>query len=167
MNQQHIARLPAEEIVRRTEPLLKDAGLWRASFSRDEHEWLLRVVDLVKPRVRQLSQIVDAARPFLEEPVSVEPDAAKKYLSSAELHQPFAALVETFAGLDRFSPQSLETALRTTADLAGIKAGALIHATRVAVTGRAVSPGLFEVLELLGQQRTVARMRAAKRLIPT
>jgi glutamyl-tRNA synthetase len=171
MNQQHIARLPAEEIVRRTEPLLKDAGLWRASFSEEEsgkdREWLLRVVDLVKPRVRQLSQIVDAVRPFMEEQVSVEPDAEKKYLSSAALQQPFAALVETFAGLDRFDPQSLETALRTTADLAGIKAGALIHATRVAVTGRAVSPGLFEVLELLGQQRTVARMRAAKRLIPS
>ena len=103
----------------------------------------------------------------MEEQVSVEPDAEKKYLSSAALQKPFAALVDTFAGLDRFDPQSLETALRTTADLAGIKAGALIHATRVAVTGRAVSPGLFEVLELLGQQRTVARMRAAKRLIPT
>jgi glutamyl-tRNA synthetase len=167
MNQQHIARLPAEEIVRRIEPLLKDAGLWRASFSGEEHEWLLRVIDLVKPRIRRLSQIVDAARPFLEEQVSVEPDAEKKYLSSAALQQPFAALVETFAGLDRFDPQSLETALRTTADLAGIKAGALIHATRVAVTGRTVSPGLFEVLELLGQQRTLARMRAAKRLIPT
>ena len=51
----------------------------------------------------------------------------------------------------------LETALRGTAEQQGVKAGALIHATRVAVTGRAVSPGLFEVLELLGRERTVTR----------
>jgi glutamyl-tRNA synthetase len=167
MNQQHIMRLPAEEIARRIEPLLKEAGLWRPSFSGDERAWLLRVIDLLKPRVRKLSQIVEDARPFLEERVSPEPDAAKKHLSSAALRQPFTTLIEAFAALERFEPTALETALRTTAERAGIKAGALIHATRVAATGRAVSPGLFEVLELLGQERTVARMRDAERLIPS
>jgi len=48
--------------------------------------------------------------------------------------------------------------LRALADERGIKPGSLIHATRVAVTGQAVSPGLFEVLELMGRERVVARL---------
>jgi glutamyl-tRNA synthetase len=52
----------------------------------------------------------------------------------------------------------VETAVRQTAEQQDIKAAPLIHATRVAVTGRAASPGLFEVLVLLGRERTVARL---------
>jgi glutamyl/glutaminyl-tRNA synthetase len=56
--------------------------------------------------------------------------------------------------------------LRRLAEERGAKAAALIHATRVAVMGRAVSPGLFEVLELLGRDRTTARLRGAMELLP-
>ena len=166
MNQQHISRLSAEELAVRIEPLLKAAGLWRETFAGGDRSWLLRVIQLLQPRVRKLSQMVDDARPFLEEQVSPASDAAKKHLSSATLRPPFLALIQTFSGLDRFEAGALEAALRATAEQTNVKAGILIHATRVAATGRAVSPGLFEVLELLGQDRTVQRMRAAERLIP-
>jgi glutamyl/glutaminyl-tRNA synthetase len=56
--------------------------------------------------------------------------------------------------------------LRGIADARGIKAAALIHATRVAVTGRAASPGLFEVLDLLGRDLVAARLRHTLRLVP-
>jgi glutamyl-tRNA synthetase len=56
---------------------------------------------------------------------------------------------------------SIEPVLRSTAERVGLKAAALIHATRVAVTGRAVSAGLFEVLALLGRERVIARVRDA------
>ena len=49
-------------------------------------------------------------------------------------------------------------AVRATAETRGIKAGVLIHATRVAVTGRAVSPGIFDVLELIGRERVLNRL---------
>jgi glutamyl-tRNA synthetase len=57
-----------------------------------------------------------------------------------------------------FDESHVEAAVRRTASELGIKAGTLIHATRVAVTGRASSPGLFEVLVLLGRERTVERL---------
>jgi glutamyl-tRNA synthetase len=62
------------------------------------------------------------------------------------------------AELDVFDPQILEVALRTTAEERGVKAATLIHATRVAVTGQAVSPGLFEVLTLIGKRRVLRRL---------
>ena len=70
-------------------------------------------------------------------------------------------LIATYRQLPAFEKAALEIALRATAEQHGLKAGALIHATRVAVTGRAVSPGLFEVLELLGRDRSLARLTAA------
>ena len=72
-----------------------------------------------------------------------------------------AALDEAFAALATFDPASLETTLRATAETRGVKAGALIHATRVAVTGKTVSPGLFETLALIGRERVHARLRTA------
>jgi glutamyl-tRNA synthetase len=167
MNQQHLMRLGADELLRRLEPLLKGAGLWRDAFDAADRVWLLRVIDLLKPRARTLPQLVEDARPFLVDRVHVEPEAAAKHLSQNSLKGPFAALIEAFGRLDPFDSRSLETTLRATAETAGIKAGALIHATRVAATGRAVSPGLFEVLELLGRERTLTRMRAAEPFIHT
>ena len=67
------------------------------------------------------------------------------------------------AALDTFDVVSSETALRAIADARGVKAGSLIHAVRVAVTGKTVSPGLFEVLALLGRDRVRARMAEARR----
>jgi glutamyl-tRNA synthetase len=165
-NQQHIMRLPESELAARVAPLLREAGLWSDDLAGARRQWFERVLALLKPRAKKLHQLVDDARPFLE--VSPERDAAAaaKHLEKAELRAPFAALVEAFDALAAFTPAELEQALRATADAHGIKAATLIHATRVAVTGRAASPGLFEVLELLGRDRTLARLRDALPLIP-
>ena len=66
------------------------------------------------------------------------------------------ALDAAFAELPTFDPVSTEAALRAVADARGMKAAALIHAVRVAVTGKTISPGLFEVLALVGRERARA-----------
>ena len=66
-------------------------------------------------------------------------------------------MVESLPSLE---PAATEAALRALAAERGIKPGVLIHATRVAVVGQAVSPGLFEVLELVGRDRVAERLRA-------
>ena len=58
-----------------------------------------------------------------------------------------------------------EATLRAVAEAGGLKFGALVHATRIAVTGRAVSPGLFETLVLIGRDRVVARLEALARFL--
>ena len=72
-----------------------------------------------------------------------------------------AALDSSFSALDVFDPAATEAALRQVAEVRGLKAGPLIHAVRVAMTGKAVSPGLFEVLALLGRDRVRARLARA------
>jgi glutamyl-tRNA synthetase len=164
-NAQHIARMPAEEIVRRVEPDLKAAGLWNDEFQSVRRAWLLAVVDLVKPRLRKLGEIVDHTRPFLADAVEPDPAAAAKYLGASELAGPLAALRERLARVEPFEPNPIEAALREVAAAEGVKAASLIHASRVAVTGQSVSPGVFEVLALAGRDRVLERLAAAERRV--
>ena len=163
-NQQHITRLTSDDLASRVEPILRDAGLWRAEMAGTGREWFLRVLALVRSRVRKLDQFVEELRPFLDEDVTYDPSAVAKHLAKPEVRDAITALSDVLAGLEPFTQDALEAALRALADSHGVKAAALIHATRVGVTGRAVSPGLFEVLELLGRERSVTRLRNALRL---
>ena len=165
-NQQHMSRLPGDELARRTEPLLRDAGLWKAEYATSGRDWLIAVLDLVKSRARKLGHLVEEAEPFLADPVKMDPDAVRKHLLRPELREPLTAWRDAVASIEPFDPPSLEIRVRQIAESAGLKAAALIHATRVAVTGRAVSPGIFDVLALLGRQRTVSRLTSALNLLP-
>jgi glutamyl-tRNA synthetase len=158
MNGQYIAKLPAAEIAAQLEPLLMEAGIWKANASAEQREWLLRLIELLRPRAKRLTDFVEQARPFLLDTVEYEAEAVEKHLSAADLHDHVAALVSALRHLSPFDEPHVEAAVRGTAAQRGIKAGNLIHATRVAVTGRTTSPGLFEVLTLLGRDRTVARL---------
>jgi glutamyl-tRNA synthetase len=71
-----------------------------------------------------------------------------------------AALTAALGGISPFDESHVEAVVRGTAAERGIKAGALIHAVRVALTGRTASPGLFEIVALLGREETTARMKA-------
>jgi glutamyl/glutaminyl-tRNA synthetase len=84
--------------------------------------------------------------------------AVAKHLSAAGIDEHLAAWRDRLSSVEPFDAASLEAALRDVADARGIKAGTLIHATRVAITGQAVSPGLFEVIELMGRERVLERL---------
>src|ERR1700748_2661878 len=93
------------------------------------------------PRVKKLDQLVDELRPFLVDDPDIDPAAAAKHVS-AEIRPVLLTFAGEVARMPPIEPSSVEMVLRATAERAGVKAAALIHATRVAVTGRAVSAGL-------------------------
>ena len=160
---QHILAMPAEELARRIEPLLRAAGWWRTGWEDETpggRDWLRRAIELLKPRAKRLTDFVEKGRPYFVDEVEYDPDAVAKHLSADDAAGVLAALRAALADLAPFTAQNLETALRALADSRHVKAGALIHPTRVAVTGQAVSPGLFDVLEFLGRERTLARLDA-------
>jgi glutamyl-tRNA synthetase len=162
-NQQHILRMPAAEIVSRLSAALAEAGLAAAGLDTPERARLDRVVDLVKPRAKKLTDIVPLVRPFFAASIDRDPAAVARHLADPDLHAPLAAWQQLAGALPSFDAAALEAGLREVATAHGIKAGPLIHATRVAVTGQAVSPGIFEVLELMGRERVLARLGDAER----
>jgi glutamyl-tRNA synthetase len=157
-NGEHIMRMPTVEVATRIEPMLREAGWWHDDYADARAEWLGRVIDLLKPRARKLEELVERGRAFFQPVVEYDPAAAKKHLSSEGLAGRMKALREALAASDSFDPATTEAVLRRVASEQGVGAGALIHATRVAVTGAAVSPGIFDVLSVLGRELTLDRL---------
>jgi glutamyl-tRNA synthetase len=164
MNQQHILRLTTDELISRLEPVLREAGVWNDDFGSSRSRWFRSVVELFRTRIRKLDQFAGEAQPLLGRDVVYDDAAVAKHLKP-EIKHPLAALADAFERLDDFNAASLEAALRSLAAARQIKPAALIHASRVAVTGRAASPGLFETLELAGRETVVSRLRHATDLI--
>jgi glutamyl-tRNA synthetase len=157
-NQQHLLRMPAREILARLGPELEAAGLRVEALGADGRARLERVVDLVKPRARRITEIVPLVGPFVQESIARDPEAVARYLGAPDLRPHLAAWLDRVGTVEPFAAGPLEAALRQLAGERGIKAGPLIHATRVAVTGQAVSPGVFAVLELMGRERVLRRL---------
>jgi glutamyl/glutaminyl-tRNA synthetase len=157
MNGQYIARLQVADLASAVRPFFDQAGLAAHPLIQDA-PLFHRLLELLRPRAKRLTDFVEQAKPLLTEPVEYERDAVDKHLSSPDLAGHVAALVKALDGLTAYEEAAVEAALRATATERGIKAGALIHATRAAVTGRTASPGLFEVLVWLGPARTRSRL---------
>jgi glutamyl-tRNA synthetase len=164
-NQQHMLRLAPGELARRVRPSFEAAGIWRDEYLSDRHAWFIAVLVLLGPRAKKLVDFASLGRFFFVDPVEYDEAAVEKHMRAEGMAGHLEALDAAFVGLAAFDSRSIEAGLRTIADTRGVKAAALIHATRVAITGRSVSPGLFEVAALLGRERTHTRLCAAVRLI--
>ncbi len=160
-NQQHMLRLPPAELAVRVKPFLEAAGLWSDDLLDDRHAWFFAVLDLLKVRAKRLDEYPALGRFFFADDLEWDEAAVTKHLAAAGAVDNIAAVAAAFAALDTFDVGSVESAVRLTADARGVKAATLIHALRVAITGKTVSPGLFEVMALLGRERVGRRIRAA------
>jgi glutamyl-tRNA synthetase len=146
-----------EEAVR---PGLEAAGLWFDDLRSERKEWFRKLLLLLQPRCRTLQDFPDQAAWILAggDELEYEAKAAGKHLKGDLLRENMLELAGRLEILDNWRQVELEALFRTLAEERDISAGKLIHPVRLAVTGRGSSPGLFEVLELLGRERTLARL---------
>jgi len=165
MNAQYIARLSPAELAVRLKPAFEAAGVWDDSYVGDRHAWFFAVLEQLKPRAKRLSDFVELGNFFFRETVQYDHAAVGTHLRAPGMDEHLAALGAAFAALPTFDPASLEDALRVCADARGVKTATLIHAVRVAVTGKTVGPGLFDTLALVGRERVRERLAAARRLV--
>ena len=159
LNGQYLAELAVDTIEGDLQARLRERGLWHDSLGRERRDWLRRVVVLLRPRARTLDALVEEGRPFFDPSpaLALDPAAAGKHLGEPGLADHLVALRDAWAG-STWEPAALEAILRGTAQARGIAAGKLIHPVRLAITGRGASPGLFEVLDLLGRELALARV---------
>jgi glutamyl-tRNA synthetase len=163
-NQQYIGRLAPSDLAIRVKPSFEAAGLWDDQYLADRHAWFFGVLELLKPRARRIGDFIGQGRFFFTDQIEYDPAAVEKYVRVPGISAHLLSLDTRFAELSTFDPGTAEAALRQVAASSGVKAASLIHACRVAVTGKAVSPGLFDVLTLLGRQRVHTRLAGAARL---
>lgn len=157
MNAEYIKTSQPSLVAQALVPLLQQTDL-KDQVDAVSEEWLAQLVVLVKERAKTLVDMVEWVRPYFGQAVEFDEEAAKKFLTPtiAPLLQ---KLVSRFEVLSTFSKQTWEDSFKTFVEEEGIKMGQLAQPVRVALTGRTASPGLFEVMEVLGRDRTLFRLR--------
>ena len=136
---------------------------WRAAQfvpTRSTGE-ILAAIDLLKPRARSLKDFATSFRAYFSDDFEYDPAAVTKFLSDPALPSLLQELATLYAAAPDFTEASAEQILRVFAAQKGVKAGALINGSRVALTGQAVAPSLFAVMAALGKDRVVQRLSAA------
>lgn len=157
INAEYIKMTSPNQVVQALVPLLEQAGL-HEQVKAVSPEWLAQLVVLVKERAKTLVEMVDWVRPYFGESVLLEEEAAKKFLTPA-IAPVLGKLIARFEAFPAFSKQIWEESFKKFAEEEGIKMGQIAQPVRVALTGRTASPGLFEVMEVLGRDRTLLRLR--------
>jgi glutamyl-tRNA synthetase len=157
VNAEYIKTRAPSEVANALVPLLEQAGL-KELVQAAPKDWLIQLVILVRERTKTLVEMVDWVKPYFGEAVTLEDEAAKKYLTPA-VAPTLKKLSERIASLHEFLKPALEEQFKTLVEEEGLKMGQLAQPVRVALTGRTASPGLFEVMEILGPERTLLRLR--------
>jgi glutamyl-tRNA synthetase len=123
-------------------------------------ERVAEAAPLVQEKLRVLSQFEPLTR-FLFGPVEMHPQAWERVAGQAEAADALRAGRDRLAAVDGWRAEAIEAALRAACEATGLKPRALFTPVRVAITGSTVAPGLFESLELLGRDESLARVEAA------
>ena len=166
MNGQHLSRASAERLLPVVTTALERAGLATRRDVEKRRDWFLKLIDLLKIRARTIDHIVHQAEPYLRDDIDYDADAvATQWKDRDETAEILAAARDRLASTSDWSPASLEESLRQLAESLGITGGKVFQPLRVALTGLTVSPGIFDVLQTLGRERSLARIDAAIRYI--
>ena len=164
LNAEYIKQGEPRHIAELLLPFLEKQGYDRDGLVQPQGG-LEAVVPHLRERAKTLVEMVDWTLPYIMEPVAMDEAAAEKFLTPAigpSLNK-FAERVKT---VDPFSKETLDPVLHTILEEDHLKMGKFAQPLRVALTGRTSSPGIYEVMELLGKDRTLKRIEQALHRIP-
>ena len=156
MNTQYLLHMSLDRFTELSLPFVEKAGIAFGSLDR-----LRPVLAIIQEKVKFLTEVPGKIDFFFTDEVEFEAEAVEKTLKKPGALEKLSALAERYAPLEPWEAAVLETTLKAAAAELGCKAGELIHPTRVAVSGRSIGPSLYHMLEVLGREQSVKRMRAA------
>lgn len=158
LNGQHIRKLSVDDLCSRLKPILDSEGFDTASKSP---EWLLRMTEICQEKISTLNDIVRHTDFFFSEPTEYEEKAVKKRWRKEGVLERMIAIMGALDGATDWTHGALHDAIAALAEEAGTGFGQFVHPMRLALTGKSVGPGLFELTELLGKEVCEARMAKA------
>jgi glutamyl-tRNA synthetase len=161
LSQHYIKTLPREKLLAHLQRFLD------AEAKRPVHvdDGLAKLVDLLRERSKTLVEMAQLARFYYVDELVRDPKASAKFLKP-EIAVPFAELRAALAAVPSWEHGALEAAFAQVIAKHGLQLGTLAQPVRVAVTGGTVSPPIFETLEVLGRERSLARLNDAQASIP-
>ena len=155
INSQHMKALPAAELARELTPFLARVGI-----KDPDQGYLARVVPTLSARCRTLVEMAEAARFYFQDPRPYEEKGAKKFLTPANVPI-MRDVARRLEAMPEFNEEALNQLFHDLAAETGLKMVNLAQPVRLALTGRTASPGLYEIIDILGKQETLQRIDQA------
>ena len=156
LNGQYISKLSDEEVEYQFINLYEKKGI-----SVEKSDQLLKILNLLRPRVRTITELYDAGLFFFRQPDNYEEKGVRKHFSGDNAREILEANAHLIENCSPFDEVELEEQLRAKADRVGGKAAIYIHPLRLALTGKTSSPGIFETIVLIGREECLARIKRA------
>ena len=157
LNAQYIRHGDPTRLAELVTPFFQPLGL-AGNYEKSPDAWKGRVVVALQERAHTLVELAEGSIPYVADEVSFDEAASRKFLTTA-IAPVLEKLVERVEALSDFSNDPLDACFKELIGEQGMKMGQLAQPVRVALTGRTASPGIFDVMELLGRERTLARLR--------
>lgn len=157
LNSEYIKNTAEERLFELVKPFLIKEGYLEEGKEIDL-KWVSRAIRSLKERCRTLKELAHAMLYYLLEYVEIEPKAKEKYINSETIPL-LRELYEKLESLEDFKQDRIEEIFMEFVNKRGYKLGQVAQPVRVAITGSTVSPGIYEVLELVGKERTLKRIR--------
>lgn len=159
LNAHYIKESADDILAKKVLPILEDRGC-KVSAGPS----LSAVVKVVKERAKTLLEIADMSELFYGEDITFDEKAANKFLT-LEAAEMLEDVMSGISAIEDFNEESIADFFKNFTESKGLKLGKVAQPVRVAITGGTVSPGIFEVIHLLGKDQTVKRIKNALALI--
>jgi glutamyl-tRNA synthetase len=163
LNHHYIQQADPARLARLVTDLLKKDGTVAAGKEPDI-EWFKKLVKILAERSHTLVEMKTAAIPFIVDEITMDEKAKAKHLTP-DVAPLLSELAKRLKTVDSFTHSEIETIFNALITEKGLKLGKLAQPVRVALTGGTVSPGIFEVLEVMGMEKTIKRIEGAIRKI--
>lgn len=157
INSQYIKKTDNEKLVDLIIPFLKEKGYIGDNYDRKK---LLDIVQLYKGRLSTLTDLLDWADFVFVDNLALDPKAKEEHLSANKKRE-FDLLKTKLSTINSFDAKETEKAFREAVSELGIQSSELVHPVRVALSGKAVGPGLFDTMAVLGKEKTLKRLGEA------
>ena len=161
-NSEYLKKMSIDQLTGLLLPHLKEANyITEEELSPEKLEWLKEIVNLMHGRFRNFSQFIEFTDYFFTDKIDIEPKAFQTVLNKDGVTEILTALKEKLLTVEYWDESNLETVVRSVASSLQIKAGKIIHPTRVSLTGKKIGPGLFELMVFLGTEKNIQRLEDA------
>ena len=155
LNADHIKAAPPEKLTGKLIPFLKNLGI-----EAEKGPYLESIIKTLNARSKTLVEMAEKARFYFQDVIEYDEKAARKVLKPIAV-EPLKELLARFADMDAFTEPLLEDAFRAVMAKTGLKLGKIAQPVRVALTGRTASPGIFEIIEIIGKKKVMTRLEKA------
>jgi glutamyl-tRNA synthetase len=159
LNRQYIHAMSLQRFRELSDPFIRAAGI-----SLSDENYLLRVLEIVKEKIKLFKEVPDWIAFFFTEEFAFEQGAVEQTLRKPEAVNRLRSLRNAYAQVEEWFAASLEATLKHLAKEIGCKVGELVHPARVAVSGKAIGPSLYHMFEIMGKERVLRRIDRALQL---